>query len=101
MTMPWDAAGPFLEMLVFEELRRRRHGEGEGGEGEVESLEAQRRQAEEKADDEADEARRPGWSANRRLSELRHQDRRDIGAERVEGARGPSEDLAVISPSAC
>ena len=94
MTMPCDAAGPLLEALVFQDLRHR-DAEREGGEREVQAFEPQRRQAEQEAGDEADHAgdrdRRPVRHAG-----LVHQDRRRVGADRVEGAMA-ERDLAVVA----
>ena len=52
------AAGPVLDVLVLQQLRHR-HAEREGGEREVVAFEPQRRQAEQEADDEAHQRRRP------------------------------------------
>ena len=58
------AAGPGVEALVGEHLRRR-DGEREGREREIEAAEAQRRKAEQEARAEADEARERNRRPNR------------------------------------
>ena len=88
------AAGPLGERLVLEDLRHR-HAERERRQREVEAFEAQRRQAEQEAGDEADRAgdrnRRPVGHAG-----LVHQDRRGVGADGVERAVA-ERDLAVVA----
>ncbi len=88
------AAGPVLDGLVLQQLRHR-HAEREGGQREVVAFEPQRRQPEQEADDEAhgagDRHRRPV-----RHAEPVHQDRRDVGADRVERAVA-ERDLAVVA----
>ena len=88
------AAGPFLEVVVLEELR---HGnaEREGGEREVKALQAQRRQPKEESGHQAHRARRgKGRPVGR--AEPVHQDGGGIRADRVEGAV-PERDLAVVA----
>ncbi len=79
-----DAAGPLLDVAVFQDLRRRDR-ERECREREIHSFEAQGGQAEQESGDEADRAahrhRRPIGDAG-----LVEQDRRRIGADREERA---------------
>src|ERR1700722_15177588 len=77
-----DAAGPIIESLEFENLGSR-HGEGKGGKGEVQTFEPQRRQPEQETGTQTD---RTGDRHGRpiRNASLVEQDRRRVGADRVE-----------------
>src|SRR6266850_2381915 len=88
------AAGPLLEVMVLQQLRHR-HAEREGREGEVKPLQAQRRQPEQEAGDEAHAA---GGGHHRpvRRARLVDEDRGAVGAQGVEGAV-PEGDLAVVA----
>jgi len=80
--------------MVLQQLRHR-HAEREGGEGEVKPLQAQRRQPEQEAGDEADTA---GGGHHRpvRHACLVDEDRGAVGAQGVEGTV-PEGDLAVVA----
>src|SRR6185295_3706709 len=87
-----DPAGPFLEVVVLEQLRQR-DAERKGGEGEIQSFEPQRRQPKKETDQQA---HRAGHRNGRpvRNAVLVHEDRRAVGADRVERTV-PERDLAV------
>ena len=89
-----NAAGPTLDAVEFQELGRR-HGEREGRERKVRSIEPQRRQAEQKSGDEAD---RGGEGNGRPIGHpgMAEQNRRGIGAERIERAVA-ERDLPVVA----
>src|SRR5262249_9792269 len=82
---------PVLEVL--QDLRQG-EGKGEGGEGEVETLEAEGRPAEEKADDEAEDARDGDGPPVADVPSVDH-DGRGIGADGVEGAVPGGESAFV------
>ncbi len=91
---PLHPAGPFLDALVFEQLGRRDR-EREGGEREIEPFEPQRRQPEQEARDQANEAGGRKGRPVRKIPTVHH-DRRDIGADRKESAVA-ERDLAVVA----
>ncbi len=81
---PLHAAGPLLEEAELQQLRHRGR-ERKGRQSEVDAGEPQRRLAEQKSEAEADHAR--DRQGQRVVDvELLHQDRRGIGADRVERA---------------
>src|SRR5215470_15966106 len=86
------SARPVLEVL--EDLRQS-EGQGEGGEGEVETFEAEGGPAEEKADHEAEDARDGNGPPVTDVPPVDH-DGRGVGADGVERAV-PERELAVVT----
>ena len=89
-----DAAGPMLDALVFEDLRGRDR-QRKGREREIEPLQPQRRQAEQEAGAQADQA---GRGDRRPIGQVPaiHHDRGGIGADREERAMA-ERNLPVVA----